>query len=368
MSTRRSAAILPLGRILAGALALLLERRSAVLHAMTLPWVVHAVLEVWLALAAASAQAALPALLLLRAAVYVLLAVSIHRLILLGPNAVPAFGMAPFGFRELRYLGWSAAQFLAAAFVLLLASPLVAISQPIGLAAGLIAAAWIVGRMALALPEIALERVVDLTSIWNLGRGAGFGLGLIVIGLPFATLVFLPLAMSGSLILRLISMTGSMLFVVFALAALALAWRHLDWLRRPGVDPAAPASVNLGPDAARGLLEVDVSGTFGARDFGHVASGDGLLPYHGRLTGLVITLNGAAWEGSERAWDALDTLLAHLGFVRVHHEHLQRVALVAPGDWQSLAERLGKHFAHAEFRTFAHDEVQSARAWCANER
>ncbi len=368
MSTRFPAAVLPLGRTLAATLALLLERRSALLNALALPWVINILLDAWIVLAAASAEAALPAILLLRLAVYVMLAINVHRLVLIGPEAVPRFGIGPFGLREFRYLGWSSAQFLAAAFVLLLAVPLTAISQPFGLAVGLIAMSWVVGRIALVLPEVALERGVDLNATWQLGRGAGFALGLIVIGLPLlVTLMLLPLASSDAMVLRLVAMTMSMLTVSFALAALSIAWQQLDWRRRPAADPAAPPSVQLGPDAARGLLELDVRGTFGTRDLGHVASGDGLLPYHGRLKGLVITLSGAAWEGSERAWDALDTLLSHLGFVRVHHEHLERVALIAPGDWQALTDRLGKHFAHAQVKCFGEGEDQTARAWCAGE-
>ncbi|MCC5872034.1 MAG: STAS/SEC14 domain-containing protein [Gammaproteobacteria bacterium] len=380
MSTRPLNSVLPLGRMLAGSLALLLERRAALLHALALPWVVHVLIDAWLLYAPDSAEAALPAIVLLRLAVYVLLAINIHRLMLLGPQTVPPFGVGPFALRELRYLGWSCAQILAAALVVMLCAPLVALSQPLGLMVALLASAWLISRMALLLPEIALGRPMDVAAIWQLGKGAGFGLAVIVVAVPLlAALLMFPLATSGYLLLQWLAITGSLLSVSFAVTGLSLAWQHLDGLRRPAPapepPPAIPAptsgdaapSVSLAPDAARGILEVEVHGSFGTRDFGHMASGDGLLPYHGRLRGVLISLHGGAWEGSESSWDALDTLLSHLGFVRVHHEHLTRIALLAPGDWQPLADRLGKHFAHAEVRTFPAGDAQSARAWCAGE-
>ncbi len=387
MSNRPSASVLPLGRMLAGSLALLMERRAALLHALALPWVVHVLIDAWVLYAQASAEAALPAIVLLRLAVYVLLAINIHRLILLGPQSVPPFGVGPFARRELRYLGWSCAQILAAAMVVMLCAPLVALSQPLGLTVALLVSAWLVSRMALLLPEIALERPMDVAAVWQLGKGAGLGLAVLVVAVPLlAALLMFPLATSGYLLLQWLAITGSLLSVAFAVTGLSLAWQHLDSLRRPVLEQSAASaavtvdvgahpqaargeapSVSLAPDAGRGIIEVEVHGSFGTRDFGHVASGDGLLSYHGKLRGAVISLNGSAWNGSEASWDALDTLLSHLGFVRVHHEHLTRIALVAPGDWQPLADRLGKHFAHAEVRTFAAEADQGARAWCAGE-
>jgi len=379
--------VLPFGRLLAGSLALLVQRRAALVHALALPWLVHALIDTWLLYAEASAEAALPAIVLLRLAVYVLLAINIHRLILLGPQSVPPFGVGPFGLREWRYLGWSCAQILAAAGVVMLCAPLVALSEPLGLFVALLVAAWLVSRMALLLPEIALGRAMDVGAVWRLGKGAGFGLAVMVVVVPLlAAVLMYPLAASGFLLLQWLGITGSLLSMAFAVTGLSLTWQYLDGLRRPPLEQSAARiesgsleaglsemagdvspSVSLAPDAVRGIVEVEVHGSFGTRDFGHVASGDGLLPYHGRLRGALISLHGGAWEGSESAWDALDTLLSHLGLVRVHHEHLIRVALLAPGDWQPLVDRLGKHFAHAELRTFPAEEAHGARAWCAGE-
>lgn len=387
MSPTALRSVLPLGRLLAGALALLVERRRALLHALALPWLLHVLADTWLRFHAASAEAALPAIVLLRLAVYVLLAISIHRLILLGPQSVPAFGVGPFGLREWRYLGWSCAQILAAAGVVMLCAPLLALSQGLGLLVALLVAAWLISRMALLLPEIALGRPIDVGGGWRLGAGTGVRLAVLVVAVPMlGTVLMYPFAASGHWLMQVLAITGSLLSVAFAVAALSLAWQHLDGLRRPpggqsallaeAGPPQAGSSAMAGdqspgvsfvPDAARGIVEVDIHGSFATRDFGHVASGDGLLPYHGRLRGALIALHGDMWAGSESAWDALDTLLAHLGFVRVHHEHLMRVALLAPGDWQPLLDRLGKHFAHAELRSFPSGELQQARAWCAGE-
>lgn len=381
MINRSTGTVLPLGKMLAGALALLIERRQALAHVLALPWLIHVALDAWMLWAPDSAESALLAIVMLRMAVYVLLAVNVHRLILLGSHSVPPFGIGPFGVRELRYLGWSCAQILAAAFAVMLCAPLVALSQPLGLVVALLLASWIVGRMALLLPEVALERPLDVASMWRLGQGAGFSLAVIVVAVPLlAALLLFPLATSGIWLLQWIAIAGSLASVALAVSALSLAWRHLLQLRDGdasaavgdgddvrAIAAAGAPSVRLAPDAARGILEVEVAGSFSTVDLGHVASGDGLLSYHGRLRGLVIRLQGDGWEASEPAWEALDTLLAHLGFVRVHHEHLQRVALVGPGAWEALAERLGKHFAHAELRSFTAPDLEQARGWSAGE-
>ena len=361
---------LPLGRTLLGAFALLLERRAALAHAVVLPFVAFTLMNGWSVVAPDAANAALPVLLVLRLALMTLFAVTVHRLILEGANTVPAYGIGPFGLREIRYLGWSLVQGLAVAVVAIAAVPLIALNQLFGMVVALIAGAWLVGRVALALPEIALERPLDVSAVWALGQGTGFTLALIVVGVPmFGAVLMYPFAASGSFVLQTVGVAGSLLTMAWAVASLALAWQHQVRQRDSAVDVSgspAPA-VNLGPDAARGLLELDVQGAFAPHDYGHVATGNGLHAYHGRLRGLVIALHGDHWEGSEQAWGALDTLLSHLGFVRIHHEHLERVALVAPGDWQALADRLAKHFAHAEVRVFPQSAVAGARAWSARE-
>lgn len=359
---------LPLAPILKGAWRVLTTQRSLVLHALALPWVAHLLLTLWTALAPASAEAALPATIVLRVALYALLAISIHRLILVGPGTVAPFGVGAFGLRELRYIGWTFAQGLIAVVVLFLVSPVVMFSQPLGLMLAFLLASWLIGRVALVLPGIALNDAVDLPRTWRLGRGAGFGLGFIVVGLPmFGAVLMLPLTASGLVPLQLVGMTGSLLVVAYAMACLTLAWQTLHG-QQASTDTEAVPSIHLRPDAARGYLELDVEGAFQTRDFGHAASGDGLLAYHGRLRGLVIRLRGDFWEASEQGWSALDTLLSHLSFVRTHHEHLERVALVAPGDWESVSDRLGKHFGHARMRVFPVPQEDAAHAWAAGEQ
>lgn len=358
---------LPLGRVLAATWQLLNQQRAALAQVLVFPLGVNLLLLAWQALAPAAAEAALPAIVLLRLAVYTVLAVNLHRLVLLGPQAVPAYGLQRPGRREFRYLGWSLFQGLVAAAVLVLASPLLAISQPLGLAIAMLAVAWCVGRCALALPSVALDQPVALANLWQWSRGAGFGLGFIVVGLPLVVaLVLMPLSLSQSPLAQLLALLGSMLTVVFAVSALAVAWRVLR--EAPLVTAPEGPDVELEPDASRGIMELRVKGRFQTTDFGHVASADGLLAYHGRLRGLLIGLQGEAWEASSQSWQALDTLLAHLAFVRTHHEFLERVAVVGPGEWDELGPQLGKHFAHARVRVFPAQQLEAARAWAAGER
>jgi hypothetical protein len=362
---------LPLGRTLVGAALALAERRRGLAHAAALPLAAHGGLDVWSALAPEAARAALPGAMLLGLALHVLLSVHVTRLVLEGEASVPAFGLTGWGRRQWRYLGGLGIQTLAVTAAAITLSPVALLGVP-GLVVTGLGCAWVAGRAALVLPPIALGRSWDPREVFQRGRAAGFSLAVIAVIAPLApTLLLQPLLGSGLLPFTLL---GSVLAVgvsAWSVAALALAWLQLG--PRPGPveveTPSGEPSLRLLPDADRGLLELRVAGRFGTRDFGHAAAGDALVGYHGRLRGLLLDLRDEAWGAGdgERAWDALDTLLSHLGLVRIHHEYLERVALVGAESWSPLLERLGKHFGRAELRWFPEGEGERARAWAAGE-
>lgn len=78
---------------------------------------------------------------------------------------------------------------------------------------------------------------------------------------------------------------------------------------------------------------------------------------HGDLNGLIIEAD------SFPGWDSFAALVTHLRFVRDHHRHVQRVAVVTDSPLGDLAERLTSHFVSAEIKHFPAGAVESAQRW-----
>lgn len=83
---------------------------------------------------------------------------------------------------------------------------------------------------------------------------------------------------------------------------------------------------------------------------------DPLIEAHGRLGGILIAAE--AFPG----WDSFGALLAHLKFVRGHHEKIHRVA-VCIGEGAGRLAALAEHFVAAELRSFPVDEREDALQW-----
>jgi hypothetical protein len=77
----------------------------------------------------------------------------------------------------------------------------------------------------------------------------------------------------------------------------------------------------------------------------------------GGLAGLIIeTPTFPGWEG-------LGALVAHFRFVRDHHKHVRKVALVTDSALGNVAERLASHFVSAEIRHFPSGGIEAAKQW-----
>ncbi|PLX44981.1 MAG: hypothetical protein C0609_04265 [Deltaproteobacteria bacterium] len=86
---------------------------------------------------------------------------------------------------------------------------------------------------------------------------------------------------------------------------------------------------------------------------------DPFIEKHGALRGVVIE--------AERfpGWDSFGGLVAHLRFVRDHHEKVKRVAIVTDSAFGTFAEKVGSHFVSAEVRHFDSGELKKAEEWAA---
>ena len=111
-------------------------------------------------------------------------------------------------------------------------------------------------------------------------------------------------------------------------------------------------------DAAHSILYVRPKSALQQADFVQLAKTvDPFIEKTGAIAGLVIET--PAFPG----WDSLGAMAAHFRFVRDHHKHIKKVAVVTDAALGDLAEKLASHFVSAQIRHFAAGEVEAARRW-----
>ncbi len=84
---------------------------------------------------------------------------------------------------------------------------------------------------------------------------------------------------------------------------------------------------------------------------------DPQIDEHGDLAGLII--EAAHFPG----WDGFGALVTHLRFVRDHHRHVKKVAVVTDSHLGDAAERIASHFVAADIKHFPAGDVDAAKAW-----
>ena len=111
-------------------------------------------------------------------------------------------------------------------------------------------------------------------------------------------------------------------------------------------------------DEARSILFVRPSGALTKQDFETLASAvDPYIESRGGLAGMVI--EARAFPG----WESLGAMSAHLRFVRDHHRHIKKIAVVTDAAMGTLAEKLASHFVSATIRHFPAGQARAAAEW-----
>jgi hypothetical protein len=107
-----------------------------------------------------------------------------------------------------------------------------------------------------------------------------------------------------------------------------------------------------------GILVLMPDGALEASDFetltNHV---DAYLEQNGMLHGVMI--RAQAFPG----WKDFGALLAHLKFVKRHHQQIEKVAVVADGAIATVMPHIASHFIHAEVKHFKHPDENAAWDW-----
>jgi SpoIIAA-like len=111
-------------------------------------------------------------------------------------------------------------------------------------------------------------------------------------------------------------------------------------------------------DAEHSVLHVRPKASLEKSDFAQLAKTvDSYIEKTGHLAGLII--DAPAFPG----WDSLGAMAAHFRFVRDHHKHIKKVALVTDSALGNVAEALASHFVSAEIRHFPAGQLDAAKKW-----
>ena len=111
------------------------------------------------------------------------------------------------------------------------------------------------------------------------------------------------------------------------------------------------------------LLVLNPEGPLEAADFVSLtALVDAYLAQHGTLRGVLI--HAKSFPG----WNDFGALLAHLKFVKDHHQRIEKVAVVADGAFASVMPQIAGHFIHAEVQHFDFVRMDAAMEWLGHSR
>jgi hypothetical protein len=154
-------------------------------------------------------------------AVYAIIAITTHRLVLLGPNSIPEWGIRSWSMRETYFL----LHMLGIGLIAMAMSVLVFI--PIaGVLALLLAVCWILPRLSLVFPGIAVDKGVTFELSWKLTKNYQMDMFLIVIALPVVLSIpalLLMLIPYG----YLLSSVLSLFVVVIEIAVLSITYKQI---------------------------------------------------------------------------------------------------------------------------------------------
>jgi hypothetical protein len=111
-----------------------------------------------------------------------------------------------------------------------------------------------------------------------------------------------------------------------------------------------------------GILILTPESPLESSDFEKLAQAiDPYIEQNGNLQGLMI--DAEAFPG----WKNFTSLLAHLRFVKNHHQKIQKVAVVSDSAFLSFAPMIASHFVQATVKHFARSQREDALRWLAGD-
>ncbi len=111
-------------------------------------------------------------------------------------------------------------------------------------------------------------------------------------------------------------------------------------------------------DAEHAVLTVHPNGPIAEEDFRAVASVvDPIIAQSGSLNGLLIQAD------SFPGWDSFTSLISHFQFIKDHHKHIRKVAVVSNDAVLAFFPHIAAHFVNAEVKHFPTDKYDMAINW-----
>ena len=105
------------------------------------------------------------------------------------------------------------------------------------------------------------------------------------------------------------------------------------------------------------VLKITVPDKLNAGDFRQLAPQiDSLLQQHGTIRLLVDASNFGGWED-------IAAFEKHIGFVKKHHQKVERIAVIVGHNWQYWVIGTMRLFLHPEVRTFDKSGKGEALQW-----
>jgi hypothetical protein len=111
-------------------------------------------------------------------------------------------------------------------------------------------------------------------------------------------------------------------------------------------------------DRTKAILHIQPRSALEQADFEKLAREvDPFISSTGDLTGLIID------TPSFPGWASFGAFISHLRFVKDHHRHIKKIALVTDSALGNVAEHLASHFVSADIRHFPSSALSAAREW-----
>ncbi|MGB5966519.1 MAG: STAS/SEC14 domain-containing protein [Sulfurimonadaceae bacterium] len=116
--------------------------------------------------------------------------------------------------------------------------------------------------------------------------------------------------------------------------------------------------VNVEFDEKNGIVTLIPSGALREDDFANVAEMvDPYIAEHGELGGLII------YTKEFPGWEDFSALITHIRFVKDHHRHIAKVALVSDMAIADFTKIIVNHFVNAEVASFDYKALEDAKSW-----
>jgi hypothetical protein len=231
---------LPVIRIIRDAFQFVWDRRTRLLYALAVPVALLLVVDHAFTLANNNPLKFVQAF--FQMAIYILFAITCHRVALIGDEGVPNYGLRTWTRRESRYLGWSVIIFVVwmlfsfvinSFYVSMIVSKVEAgasaetyQSYKYWLIPFYIPILYILSRLSVLCPAIALDQKVDAQWVWRLTAHNGWRLTVVVSLLPWVLYFVLNLLLREnatfveSIILQLLG------FILLAVEVVALSFSY----------------------------------------------------------------------------------------------------------------------------------------------